>query len=300
MPLNTPCRTWTSPLAGILAVLALGLLSGCAGAGPSPSAAPQPEPAVAPDHGGTHPLSAAEIEAIYRERLAGARTRFSEADVRFMTDMIHHHAQALEMAVLAPTHGASTAVQALAGRILISQQDEITLMRQWLEDRGRPAPTVDLETGRMTDPAQDHDSADHDHHPSHGHHHHDTHGPGAPGHDHAMPGMIDEDRMGLLATSHGEAFDRLFLTLMIEHHEGAVTMVRDLFASDGAGQDEEIFRFASDVHADQVIEVARMRLLLTSLGGPPDLQVPPDSTESHDSPGSHGQPHHSSHLHPTS
>lgn len=284
---------FTSSLAGILPALGLGILTACAGAAPPSPAQPQPAPEVATDRPPTQALSAAEIEALYRERLAGARMRFTEADVRFMEDMIHHHAQALEMAVLAPTHGASTAVQALAGRILISQQDEITLMRQWLEDRGRPAPAVDLETGRMLASAQDHGHGTHDHDPSHDHHHHhhrDDHDLPTPGHDHTMPGMIDEHRMGLLATSQGETFDRLFLTLMIEHHEGAVTMVRDLFASDGAGQDEEIFRFASDVHADQVIEVARMRLLLASLGGPPDLDALPES------PAPTRQPHHHSHL----
>ena len=252
-------------LRGVLAASGLGLLTACAAGAPTPE--PPASPARAPAPADVRPgtLAAAEIEALYRERLAGARTRFTEADVRFMTDMIHHHAQALEMAVLAPTNAASASVQALAGRILISQQDEILLMRQWLQDREHPAPTVDLETGRISDG-----------HGAHAHHHpapspdgHTHHGPthDTPAHD--MPGMIDGVRMARLAQSHGSEFDRLFLTLMIEHHEGAVTMVRELFASDGAGQDEEIFRFASDVHADQVIEVARMRLLLASLGGPP-------------------------------
>ncbi|TVR61348.1 MAG: DUF305 domain-containing protein [Gemmatimonadales bacterium] len=257
----------------MVGTLGLGLLTACVAGPPVPPEPPaSPSPAAAPADAGVPALTAAEIEALYRERLAGSRTRFTEADVRFMTDMIHHHAQALEMAVLAPTNGASTPVQALAGRILISQQDEITLMGQWLEDRERPAPIVDLETGQML-----------------GSHHHDHHDH----HDHSMPGMIDDDRMARLAGSHGTDFDRLFLTLMIEHHEGAVTMVRDLFASDGAGQDEEIFRFASDVHADQVIEVARMRLLLASLGGPPDMETQndPASSTTH-------SPHH--HHHPDS
>ncbi len=156
------------------------------------------------------------------------------ADVRFMRGMIDHHAQALLIGQWAPTHGASAEVRRLAERIVVSQRDEIELMRTWLADRGLAAP----------------DSA-----PTATH----AHGPGA-----LMPGMLSAAQLAALDAARDAAFDTLFLTLMIQHHHGALTMVRELFASPGAGQDQALFGFASDVLADQTTEIARMRQLLVA------------------------------------
>jgi uncharacterized protein (DUF305 family) len=178
---------------------------------------------------------------LYRERLAGARTRFTEADVHFMVGMIHHHAQAVVMSELAPSHGASPEVRTLAARIINAQQDEIATMQQWLRDRGQEVPEVHpmgLETM--------------------------VHGPE---HHHEMPGMLTPEQLRELDRARGPEFDRLFLTFMIEHHRGAVVMVHELFRTDGAGQDEAVFKFASDVQVDQTTEIARMDAMLAALAG---------------------------------
>jgi uncharacterized protein (DUF305 family) len=155
--------------------------------------------------------------------------RHTEADVRFMRGMIAHHAQALEMTALLRTRTANSQMKLLAQRIDVSQTDEIKLMRQWLQSRGLPAPD------------------DHAHH-----------APGAA----PMPGMLSLAEMEKLAAATGPEFDRLFLESMIRHHEGALLMVRQLFESPGAGQDADIFAFASDVEADQQAEIGRMRGML--------------------------------------
>lgn len=160
-----------------------------------------------------------------------SRVGHSAADVRFMQGMIGHHAQALEMAALLPSRTGRDDMKLLAQRIEVSQTDEIKMMRGWLEARGVAAP----------DP--------------HAHHH-----GGA-----LMPGMLTADEMARLAATRGADFDRLFLELMIKHHDGALVMVRDLFATPGAGQEPDIFAFASDVEADQRMEIERMGALLKEL-----------------------------------
>jgi uncharacterized protein (DUF305 family) len=187
--------------------------------------------------------SLAQLEALFRARIQEDRTRFTDADVRFMTDMIGHHAQALEMARMAPTHGAGASVQTLAARIVAGQQDEIAIMQQWLRDRGRPVPEVGG---------------------------HGAHGHG--GHDVAMPGMLSPAQMAELERARGSEFDRLFLMYMIEHHRGAVVMVDALLASDGAAQDPVVFRLAAEIHAEQTTEIARMQRMLLSLFGGPGTQ----------------------------
>ena len=192
--------------------------------------------------------SAAEIEAIYRARTDSALKRFTEADVRFMTGMIAHHAQALIMARLAPTHGASPAIQTLAARIINAQQDEIVTMQEWLRERGQPVPEVHIHGLDLMVHGVDH--ATHMH----------------------MPGMLTPEQLRELDRARGPEFDRLFLTYMIQHHRGAVAMVHELFSTDGAGQDEVVFKLASDVQADQTTEIARMEKMLSSLsagGGAP-------------------------------
>jgi uncharacterized protein (DUF305 family) len=208
-----------------MAVLAAASLPACRGAAqPAAAVSPSPVPSSSP----VPPSSA-------RAAADTGRTGYSAADVAFMQGMIGHHAQALTMTALVPTRGGRDDIRLLAERIRASQVSEIAQMRQWLLARGEAAPAAD------------------EPHPMAGMH----------GADHArMPGMATEEEMARLAAASGAEFDRLFLELMIRHHEGALTMVADLFATNGAGQEPELFRLASDVDADQRAEIARMRRLL--------------------------------------
>lgn len=203
----------------------------------------RPERAAAPA-----PSDPKALEALYRARLDSARMRFTAADVKFMTDMIHHHAQAVTMSRWAPTHGASRAVQVLAGRIINAQMDEIATMITWLRDRKQPAPMLHDMGGALMVHS---DGGAHDGHAGH-----------------RMVGMLTDEEMRVLDAARGADFDRIFLQSMIRHHRGAVTMVEELFATDGAGQDEQVFKFASDVQVDQSTEIARMELMLAALGTP--------------------------------
>ena len=189
------------------------------------------------------PKSAA---ALHSDSLATAKARadsqrlpYTSADVYFMSGMIGHHAQALVMAGWAPSHGASPPTLRLCQRIINAQQDEILTMQTWLRDRKLPVPQPDPAGMKMS----------------------------MNGHEMTvlMPGMLTEDQMKQLDAARGPAFDRLFLTFMIQHHQGAITMVGDLFNSEGAAQDETVFKFASDVNVDQTTEVARMQSMLAAL-----------------------------------
>ena len=164
-----------------------------------------------------------------------SKVQFTPADVKFMQGMIHHHAQALDMTELLATRTNSDDMKKLALRISVSQTDEIKMMRRWLAVRGQEVP------------------GEHAHHM-----------PGAP----MMPGMLNAEAMARLAAAKGTEFDRLFLEGMIQHHGGALTMVHDLFATPGAGQDSEIYAFASDVDADQRMEIDRMAAMLAALKEP--------------------------------
>jgi uncharacterized protein (DUF305 family) len=239
-------------------------VAGCSQAPPSPAASPPPAPVVGPDG-----RSAAEIEAIYRDRVARARTGFTEADVRFMRDMIHHHAQAIAISRLAPTHGAGPELQTLAARIINAQRDEIATMQRWLEARGMAAPqlVVTPEGVEVRDPPAGHADAAHGAHGD----------PGAHGHDPDMPGMLSPEQLAELDAARDSRFETRFLELMIQHHQGAVTMVRRLFATDGAAQDEDVFRFASDVQVDQATEVARMERMLAARTETPEPPQRPGS-----------------------
>jgi uncharacterized protein (DUF305 family) len=172
--------------------------------------------------------------AVAKARADSVRYPYTEADVEFMSAMIGHHSQALLMAGWAPTHGAGSSVRILAERIINGQQDEITTMQRWLRDRRKPVP----EYGRM-----------------------DASGTGHHGHA-SMPGMLTPDQLRQLDQARGSEFDRLFLTFMIQHHKGAVSMVQKLFATPGAARDETVFKFANDVSVDQRTEVARMQRML--------------------------------------
>ncbi len=155
---------------------------------------------------------------------------YTQADVHFMQGMIPHHAQALEMTDLVRRRSTSEAVRRMGLRMEISQRDEIALMERWLTDRGEPV--------RME---------------------HDMSG-GTTGGMPMMPGMLTPEQMEDLAT--GDEFDRLFLEYMIQHHQGAIVMVDELFGTSGAGQESLVFKFASDVDADQAMEIERMQKLL--------------------------------------
>ena len=167
------------------------------------------------------------------------RGPYNEADVAFMQGMIPHHAQAVLMAKMARTHGAREDVRVLCERILVAQSDEITLMRNWLRDRGQFVPAADAT-----------------------HHKHRMNGVA---HDMLMPGMLTPEEMAALDKARGPEWDRLFLAGMIKHHEGALSMVDDLFESYGALQDDDMFKFASDVYADQTTEIDFMQKMLNAM-----------------------------------
>ena len=178
----------------------------------------------------TRSLDAAEATEI-------AKTAYSPADVQFMQDMIPHHHQAIEMSVLVAERTNNPDVIDAAGRIQSSQGDEIEFMQQWLAERGEDAP----------DPTA--------------HHHMHT--------SHTMAGMASPEQMAELAASSGTDFDRLFLELMIRHHDGAVKMVEELMEQPGAAYDPVLFEFTSDITNDQAAEIERMNGLLTALSDDP-------------------------------
>ena len=160
-----------------------------------------------------------------------SRIAYTPADVRFMQGMIGHHAQALEMTSVVRSNSGSDAIRTLALRIEVSQADEIKMMQEWLTARRQPLP----------DP-------------------HAHHAAGAA----LMPGMLTPEEMARLAGARGPELDRLFLQLMIKHHEGALVMVKDLLATPGAAQQSDVFAFVSDVDADQRMEIDRMRAALAA------------------------------------
>ena len=162
---------------------------------------------------------------------------YTAADVHFMAGMIAHHAQAVLIAGWAPTHGAGPALRALCERIVVGQRDEIAAMQRWLRERHEPVPDADARGHTM------------------------------PGMDHAMlmPGMLSDAQLAQLDSARGPDFDRLFLTDMIQHHRGALTMVRTLIDTPRAARDGLLFQIASDVSADQTAEIDRMTRMLDAL-----------------------------------
>lgn len=160
----------------------------------------------------------------------------NKADVDFLQGMIHHHAQAVLMGGWAATHGANPALAELCRRIVLSQRDEIAMMQTWLRDHGQAVPEADASMDMM------------------------------PGMEHAlMPGMLTAAQLAELDSARGPEFDRKFLTFMIMHHRGALSMVQQLFDSDGAAQDPDIFAIASNINADQTAEIDRMSRMLSAL-----------------------------------
>jgi uncharacterized protein (DUF305 family) len=183
-------------------------------------------------------LSPAEVA-----RADSGRSPYTRADVNFMTGMIGHHAQAVLMASWAPTHGANESVRVLASRIDVAQRDEIVFMQRWLRERHEIVPDAD-----PVKPMAGHDMTS------------------MPGMDIGLaPGMLTPDQMKQLDAARGREFDRLFLTFMIQHHTGALSMVNTLYASQGAANELYVFRFASDVEADQTTEIDRMQKMLAPI-----------------------------------
>ena len=182
-------------------------------------------------------LSPADVRVPVREP--------EEADTKFMQGMIHHHAQAVEMTALMGARTRNKALLECGRRISISQTDEMKFMKQWLEDRGKPAPVQHDQMEHMSRmPGMIH--------------------PGEMdmGSMPMMPGMLTPEQLKALAKASGAAFDRLFLTGMIQHHTGALVMVEELFGTPGAGQDSQLFDFATDVENTQSAEINIMKGML--------------------------------------
>jgi len=234
-----PPRPMSRRIRSILTLSALGALTACGAA-----RAPQPP---------AYQMGAEAAKA--RAKTDSLRYPYTQADIDFMSGMIHHHAQAIVISKWAESHGASASVQRLTARIINAQTDEITLMQTWLGDRNAPVPQVDS-LGNVTMPGQMPSMPGMDH-GAHGDH-------GA-----TMPGMLSPAQMDSLRAARGPRFDQLFLTYMIQHHRGAVAMVRTLFSNHGAGQNETIFKFASDAEVDQTTEINRMLQMLLELDVPP-------------------------------
>jgi uncharacterized protein (DUF305 family) len=190
----------------------------------------QPAPIVQPGAPGQATKSVSPAKAAIGAGVVSA------ADVTFMQGMIHHHAQAVEMVDLLRTRGESKDLLAFGERITISQSDEIRFMKEWLIERGKPV-------------APAHDHAAH------------MAGGGMP----MMPGMLTVEQMTALTNAKGAAFDRLFLTGMMQHHTGALVMVEDLFDIPGAGQDPVMFDFATDIDNTQRAEIEVMRGMLKEI-----------------------------------
>ena len=221
--------------------------SACRGAGAAqppvmPAAVPSaaatsPAPAPAPAPGATAPRTVQPGAPGQASRTAAspgaAAPKHTAADVAFMQGMIGHHAQAIEMVALLKTRTQRQDMRMLGLRIEVSQTDEIKLMQAWLRSHGEAVPD------------------------EHAMHMHDAK---------LMPGMLTPEQMAQLSAATGAEFDRLFLELMIQHHNGALIMVKELLASPGAGQDANLFQFAADVEADQSAEIARMRALRGAMG----------------------------------
>lgn len=164
------------------------------------------------------------------------RYPYSQADIDFIQGMIPHHAQAVLIAGWAGSHGARSEVRILCERQVVAQRDEIEFMRNWLRDRGEEVPAANATHHRMKMNGVEHDML--------------------------MPGMLTPEELAALDKARGPEWDRLFLQAMIKHHQGAIKMVDELFASYGALQDEDVYKLASDIHADQTIEIERMQKML--------------------------------------
>src|SRR6266550_2475578 len=184
---------------------------------------------------------AAPVAGVSTAQTAKPAKSYTPADVHFVAGMIGHHAQAIQMAGWAPSHGASPSIRVLCERIVVAQNDEIVFAQRWLKEHGEYVPPADPRGHIM------------------------------PGMEHPMlmPGMLTPDQMAQLDAARGPEFDRRFLRFMIQHHRGAITMVSELLSAPGAAQDGPVFRFAAYVNAAQTTEIDRMSRMLNALSGSP-------------------------------
>ncbi len=180
-----------------------------------------------------------QLSGVEKARIDSTMWPYTKADIDFMSGMIHHHAQALVMSRLAPTNDAGRDVRVLTERIINAQTDEIALMQQWLRERNQVVPEPNPKGMRMVMNGVEHDML--------------------------MPGMLSEAQMNELAIARGKDFDRLFLQYMIQHHQGAVSMVQELLSVRGAAIDETVFKVAADINVDQETEIRRMQGMLFNM-----------------------------------
>lgn len=252
-------------------------------------------------------LDRSDLSELFWARQDSAKMQFTQPDVDFMTDMIGHHAQALIMSSMASVNNASPSIVILTKRIINAQKDEIGIMQRWLHERNQSVPQVIIEGLQLiikagNEPSLVFDSAQVAHAVKHFNKHgsymdfthyqlmhgndmnhegkdHSTMGQseGEMNHedmnhagmqDHSgMPGMLTQDQLEELALAKGTEFDRLFLTYMIQHHTGAIIMVKDLVETDGAAQELQIGELAGEINVDQKTEIERMRLMLMEVVG---------------------------------
>jgi uncharacterized protein (DUF305 family) len=180
-----------------------------------------------------------DLAAMAKAKSDSVNRPYTKPDIDFMRGMIAHHAQALLMAGWARSHGASPSIQTLCDRITNAQKDEINIMQTWLRDRAQPVPEAKPIPLKMTMDGMEHEML--------------------------MPGMLTDEQLKELDAARGPEFDTLFLRFMIQHHQGAVSMVDALRSRDGAAQDELVFKLSTDIHVDQTTEIARMRRMLTQI-----------------------------------
>ena len=211
-------------------ILASAFCAGLAACSHAATSASNSTPATAAARGESAAIAQAKADSI--------RYAYTTADVHFMQGMIGHHSQAIVMAGWAPSHGASSSVRILCERIINAQQDEIVTMQTWLTDRHQTVPEAKAGPMKMMMNGKEQEML--------------------------MPGMLTAEQLHQLDLAKGPEFDKLFLTDMIQHHKGAVSMVQDLFGTYGAAQDEVIFKFANDVNVDQTTEIARMEKMLNA------------------------------------
>ncbi len=248
-----------------------------------------------------------DLSELFWARQDSAKMQFTQPDIDFMTGMIGHHAQALIMSSMASVNNASPSIIILSKRIINAQKDEIAIMQRWLHDRNQTVPQVTIDGLQLiiepgNEPSLVFDSAQVAHAVKHFNKHgsymdnthyqiihgeetnHEVMVHGTMGqneremnhesmdhsgmHDHSnMPGMLTQDQLKELALAKGRQFDRLFLTYMIQHHTGAIIMVKDLVETDGAAQELQIGELAGEINVDQKTEIERMRLMLIEIIG---------------------------------
>lgn len=237
-PLCVRCAWWIRIAAGVTAcsgvLAAAGLLAGLPSLRVCAQQAAPAKPVV------VQPGAPGKRTRVLPRTTKGKLPPVSQADVQFMQGMIIHHAQAVEMTALIESHTENRDVRALGARISRSQSDEIRFMKRWLASRGQPIEATMADMHRMHHAKMSHDGAM------------------------LMPGMLTAEQMEALRKARGAEFDRLFLTGMIQHHGGALDMVKELFDTAGAGQDAELFNFATDVDSGQRAEIRIMQKMLES------------------------------------